>query len=79
MTSPRPEPAKLPPGLLLYQMAIGHYLSRALDLAARLGIADQLAAGARQAGVLAAETKTDAAALRRVLRLLASVGVFEEQ
>jgi hypothetical protein len=60
-------------------MAIGHYVSRALDLAARLGIADLLAAGARPAAALAAETRTDAAALRRVLRLLASVGVFEER
>jgi hypothetical protein len=60
-------------------MAIGHYVSRALDLAARLGIADLLAAGARPAAALAAETGTDAAALRRVLRLLASVGVFEER
>lgn len=69
----------LPPGLVLYQLAIGHYVSRALELAARLGVADLLAGGARRAEGLAAETKTDAAALRRVLRLLASVGVFEEQ
>jgi SAM-dependent methyltransferase len=72
-------PATLPPALALYQMAIGHYLSRALDLAARLGVADLLAAGPRPADELAARTGTHADALRRVLRLLASVGVFREE
>jgi len=68
----------LPPAVVLYQMAIGHYVSRALDLAARLGVADLLAAGPRPAAELAAETGTHAGALRRVLRLLASVGVLAE-
>jgi SAM-dependent methyltransferase len=72
------KPPALPPGILLYQMAIGHYVSRALALAARLGVADQLAAGPLPAAELAAKTDTDAAALRRVLRLLVSVGVFSE-
>jgi SAM-dependent methyltransferase len=72
------KPPALPPGILLYQMAIGHYVSRALDLAARLGVADLLAGGPRPAAELAAKTETDAAALRRVLRLLVSVGVFSE-
>jgi SAM-dependent methyltransferase len=72
------KPPALPPGILLYQMAIGHYVSRALDLATRLGIADLLAAGPRPPAELAAKTGTDAAALRRVLRLLTSVGVFTE-
>jgi len=59
-------------------MAIGHYVSRALALIAKLGIADLLADGPRPAAELAAKTGTDAAALRRVLRLLASTGVFTE-
>jgi hypothetical protein len=75
-TSPRPE---LPPGLRLYQMAIGHYVSRALFLVAKLGVADLLADGARSADELAEATETNADALRRVLRLLTSVGVFAEQ
>jgi SAM-dependent methyltransferase len=73
------QPPALPPGIQLYQMAIGHYVSRALDLAARLGIADLLAGGPLPADALAAKTDTDPAALRRVLRLLASVGVFAEE
>ena len=72
------KPPALPPGILLYQMAIGHYVSRALDLAARLGVADLLAGGPLPASELAAKTDTNAGALRRVLRLLASVGVFSE-
>ena len=70
--------APLPPGSILYQLSVGHYVSRALHLAAKLGVADLLAAGPRSAGELAAKTGTDAAALRRVLRLLVSVGVFTE-
>ncbi|HZR83393.1 MAG TPA: methyltransferase [Candidatus Binatia bacterium] len=69
----------LPPGLLLYQMSIGHYVSRALHLAAKLNVADLLADGPRAAADLARATETHAPSLQRVLRLLASVGVFEEQ
>jgi hypothetical protein len=72
-------PRALPPPLLLYQMAIGHYVSRALHLAAKLGIADLLGDGPRRAGELALATETHAPSLQRVMRLLASVGVFEEQ
>src|SRR6266581_2009149 len=69
----------LPPQMLLYQMAIGHYLSHALHLAAKLGVADLLKDGARRAEELAQATDTHAPSLRRVLRFLASVGVFEER
>lgn len=69
----------LPPGVLLYQMAIGHYVSRALHLAAKLGIADQLAGGPRDAEALAQAVGAHAPSLRRVLRLLASAGVFAEE
>src|SRR5262245_37262032 len=70
--------AGLPPGLLLYQMSVGHYVSRALHVAAKLRIADLLARGARSGEDLARELDANAPALRRVLRLLASVGVFAE-
>jgi len=72
----RPE---LPPQAVLYQLATAHYISHALDLAARLGIADLLADGARHSESLAEATGTHAPSLRRVLRLLANAGVFEEQ
>ncbi len=69
----------MPPQMLLYQMAIGHYLSRALHVIAKLGVADLLSAGARGVEELAKATETHPPSLRRVMRLLASVGVFEEK
>src|SRR5215472_7847468 len=68
----------LPPQLVLYQLAIGHYFSRAVHLAAKLGVADLLKDGPRSADDLARMTETHAPSLRRVLRLLASVNVFCE-
>jgi predicted O-methyltransferase YrrM len=79
MSATTSAPPALPPGVVLYQMAVGHYVSRALHLAAKLGVADLLAGGPRGASDLAEETATHAPSLRRVLRLLASVGVFEER
>ena len=69
----------LPPQLVLYQLATGHYLSNALQLAVKLGIAELLADGPRHADDMAAATGTHTASLRRVLRLLVSVGVFAER
>jgi len=69
----------MPPQMLLYQMAIGHYLSRALHVIAKLGVADLLSDGARGVEELAKATETHPPSLRRVMRLLASVGVFEEK
>jgi len=68
----------LPPQAVLYRLATGHYVSRALALAAKLGIADRVAAGRRSVDELATATETQPGALRRVLRLLVSAGVFAE-
>jgi precorrin-6B methylase 2 len=68
----------VPLGVALSQMAIGHFVSRALYLAAQLGLADLLKDGPRDGRDLAAATHTHAPSLVRVVRLLASVGVFEE-
>src|SRR5258705_5182419 len=69
----------LPPSFVLYQMAVGHYISRALALAAKLKIADLLKDGPKHYGELAKATGTHAPSLNRVMRLLASAGVFVEQ
>jgi hypothetical protein len=74
-----PETLAVPLGVALSQMAIGHYVSRALHLAAKLGLADLLKDGPRDGHDLAAATQTHAPSLTRMVRLLASVGVFEEQ
>ena len=67
----------LPPMLALYWMGIGHYHSRALGLVAKLGLADLLKDGPRDARALAKPLELNAPALNRVLRLLASVGVLD--
>jgi hypothetical protein len=59
-------------------MAMGHFVPRALAVAARLGLADLLKDGPRSATDLAAATQTHAPSLARLARLLASVGVFAE-
>jgi len=60
------------------QMLRGYFVAQALFVAARLGIADLLAQGERTAGALAGATGVDADALHRMLRALASEGIFEE-
>src|SRR5262249_16943872 len=56
----------------------GYWVSQALYVAAKVGVADLLADGPRPVEELATATQTDAPSLRRVLRALASVGVFTE-
>jgi hypothetical protein len=56
----------------------GYWLSKAASVAAKLGIADLLAHGSRSVDDLAQETKTHGPSLYRMLRALASVGVFVE-
>jgi hypothetical protein len=62
----------------LRRMIVGYRLSQALHVAAKLGIADLLAEGPRRAEDLAGVTGSHPSSLFRVLRLLASEGVFEE-
>ena len=67
-----------PPPAPLLQMMTGYWVSQALYVAAKLGIADLLADGPVDCEDLAAATDTHAPSLQRVLRALASVGVFTE-
>jgi len=70
---------QLPPPMVLYQLATAHYLSQAVYVAAKLGIADHLADGPQGHDALAKATATHAPSLRRVLRLLAAAGVLAER
>jgi hypothetical protein len=63
----------------LNQAALGYIVSAALNVALELGIADRLADGPRSAADLAKEASVSADGLYRVLRALASAGIFEEQ
>jgi len=69
---------ELSPSDALRQMVNGYQVSRAVHVAAMLGIADLLADGPRGVEELATRTGSHAPTLYRVLRLLASVGVFAE-
>ena len=69
-------PAPAPP--LLAQMLAGAWLAQALSVAARLGIADQLASGPLAPAELADRLGTDGVATYRLLRALAGAGVFSE-
>jgi hypothetical protein len=66
------------PPELMNRMLTGYWISQALYVAAKLGIADQLTKGPRSADDLAKATKTHAPSLYRLLRALASVGVFAD-
>jgi ubiquinone/menaquinone biosynthesis C-methylase UbiE len=66
------------PGEDLRHLFVGFRVSQALYAAAELGIADLLAGGPRTADDLATASGAHAPSLARVLRLLASEGVFVE-
>ena len=78
MSAPQQSGPSAPPAAQILQLATGYWLSRALYIAAHLGIADLLKDGPKSASELAAATATNADALYRILRALASVGVFAE-
>jgi SAM-dependent methyltransferase len=78
MTSPT-QGAAPPPGASLQQMASGHFLAQALYTAAVLGVADALRNGPKSAREIACEVGAHAPSLTRVLRLLASAGIFDER
>jgi len=60
------------------QLVTGYWNTQAIYVAAKLGIADLLAAGPRSVSDLAQRTNTHAPSLYRLLRALASLGVFAD-
>jgi hypothetical protein len=69
----------LPPQQVLMQMPRGMWVAQVVATAARLGIADALAQSQpQQSTTLARAVGADAAALARLLRALASLGVLAE-
>ncbi len=67
-----------PPDTILMRMLIGGTIQQCISVVARLGIADLLAKKPQTATALATATKTNEDALYRVLRMLASIGIFSE-
>jgi hypothetical protein len=73
-----PAPPEAQAAQHVFQLATGYIASTALQIAVRLGIADELASGPRTAAELAAAKGVREDPLYRVLRSLASFGIFEE-
>jgi hypothetical protein len=67
------------PSLALRRLVNGYQVTQAIHVAAVLGIADLLADGPRTSDDLAAATDSHPQALYRLLRALASIGVFREE
>jgi SAM-dependent methyltransferase len=63
---------------ILFQMATGYWVSQAIYVAAKLGIADLLKDGPQSCVALAAATGSDAPSLFRLMRALSSVGIFSQ-
>ena len=67
-----------PPAAQLVQMFAGSWVAVALYTAAKLGLADHLAAGARSAEELAPVMGAHPPALHRFMRTLAGLGILTE-
>ncbi len=67
-----------PPQEAMNRMLTGYWTTQSLYVAAKLGIADLLSNGPRSADDLAKATNTHAPSLFRLLRGLASLGVFAD-
>lgn len=68
----------VPAELAILGMGVGSWVAQALYVAAKLRIADRLAAGPRTAEQLGAELGVHASSLYRVLRALSMYGIFRE-
>jgi hypothetical protein len=68
----------LPPEAQIVEMVMAQFVSRLIHLTAALKLPDHLADGPKTAEELALRTATHAPALYRVMRTLASLGLFTE-
>jgi len=79
MSSPEAAPQARPsPAQALQQMLTGAWVAQSISVIATLGVADLLKDGPKTAQQLAEQTSTHADSLYRVLRALATLGVFAE-
>jgi hypothetical protein len=69
---------KLSPPEIMRNLAIGYWVSRLIHVAAKLRLADLLKGGSRTVEDLASAASIQPSALYRLLRALASVGIFSE-
>jgi hypothetical protein len=72
------QPPELPPAIALLQLITGAWVTQTIYVAASLGIADHLKDESRTVEELAQLTQSQPDHLYRILRTLASVGIFTE-
>lgn len=72
------DPPAEPPAVTVLQMTLGALVSQAISVFARLGVADVLAAGPRDAHEIARLVGAHDSALYRLLRALGDVGIVTE-
>ena len=72
------EPNNQPPYSKMMQFIMSKWISKPIYAAAKLGIADILTAGPKDIEELARLSKTDINSLYRLMRTLASLGIFQE-
>ncbi len=77
-STPASAPQPLPPDAHLMQIGLGYFLSQATFVATKLRIADLLAEAPKSTSDLANAAGCNEGALYRILRALASAGVFTE-
>ena len=68
----------VPQPIAMLQLISGFWISRVIYITAKLGLADLVKDGPKTAAELPAATETHAPSLFRVLRALASVGIFTQ-
>jgi hypothetical protein len=82
MTTSEATAPSLPPEVaatqLLFHIGTGYMASAALQTVLKLGIADHMSAGPTSVADLARKTSVNEDALYRVMRTLASLGIFDE-
>ena len=74
----QPMGQQLPPQAIIAQMSMGFIVSQAISVASKLYIADHLKDGAKTTAELAELTGTHEPSLYRLMRGLASTGVFQK-
>ncbi len=72
------KPNELPPPAQLMKFIVGRWISKPIYVAVELGIADMLAEGPKSIEELAQASQSHAPSLYRMMRALASVGIFFE-
>lgn len=70
---------QVPPAVQMLQMITAAWLSQSIYVAAKLGIADQLKDKAKHIKDLSADNEVNTDSLYRIMRALASVGIFTEE